>query len=337
MSGPERRIGAAFRLRSICLSTAIFAASCVSLGSSAAQPRPDLADRRAVRVDTYASQPELVDSVNTHWIDTPAGLIVVDTQRIVPEARQAIRHIQATGRPVVAILITHPHTDHYGGLPLFRKAFQNARVYASAGTIRSMREDTKGYNAARRKRHGDAFVAQQEINRALPNIIVSDGQRLSIAGIPIEVAEYRENEAEVTTLFYLPSERALFAGDLVNDGFVAVPFEGIEAWLAQLDQIEKRFPNVRTIYMGHGVPGPAANRLSRQRAYLQDLRSLVKAAVADNVLSAEDADRVAFEMERRHPFWHGVGGQPRQEVLRFTAGLVAKQYGARVEDVASFR
>ncbi|WP_294138471.1 hypothetical protein [Sphingomonas sp.] len=44
-----------------------------------------------------------------------------------------------------------------------------------------------------------------------------------------------------------------------------------------------------------------------------------------------------MKIERLWPFWNGVGGQLRQEVLRFVAGLVAKRQGATVEGQAQFR
>lgn len=303
------------------------AAAPAAAQASAAPNRP------AVR--TYASEPALVDSVNTHWIEIERGVVVVDAQRVLPEAERALRHIRAAaaGKPILGIFVTHPHTDHYGGLGVLKAAAPDAPIFAAAETIRSMAEDTKGFNAARRRRHGEIFPTQEAISANLPNRTLRDGDVVELGGLRIEIAEKRENEAEVTTLLHLPAQRLLFVGDLVNDGFVPVPFESLDRWLTQLDEIERGFPDARTVYMGHGVPGPTAPRIAAQRAYLVAIRDLVREAVArDGELSAAAAESITFELEARFPHWHGVGGNTRQEVLRQVEVAVARQHGARVAD-----
>ncbi len=290
-----------------------------------------------VTVHTYAAQPRLVDSVNTHWIETEQGLIVVEAQRVFPEAERAVRHIQALGKPVLAIMVSHPHTDHYGGLPVFRAAFPDAPVYAAAITIRSMREDSRGYNAARLARHGDIFPTQAEIDANLPDRVIADGDLIDLGGLRIVVYELGASEAEVSTMLYLPNQGILFAADLINNGFVPAPLENLDTWLVHLDVIAERFAADTTVYIGHGAHGPLGPLLAAQRTYLIDLRDAVVAAIGDGVLDAEEADAVALEMESLYPHWHGVGGNPRSEVLRAVAGIVAAQRGAEVRSDAAFR
>jgi glyoxylase-like metal-dependent hydrolase (beta-lactamase superfamily II) len=47
---------------------------------------------------------------------TDTGVVVVDAQRLLSEARKVVAEARATGMPLVGVLLTHPHTDHYGGL-----------------------------------------------------------------------------------------------------------------------------------------------------------------------------------------------------------------------------
>ena len=326
---PKGRKGAS--LRAAPIGTFLALALLVAAWPAAAQTTDQ------ITVHTYAAQPKLVDTVNTHWIETGDGLIVIDAQRVFPEAERAVRHIQALDKPVLAIFVTHPHTDHYGGLPVFRDAFPEAPVYAAAVTIRSMREDSRGYNAARLSRHGEIFPTQAVIDANLPERVIADGDVIALGGLRIEVHELGASEAEVSSMLYLPDHDVLFAADLINNGFVPAPLEDLDTWLEHLDIIDGRFSDDTMVYIGHGAHGALGDRLPAQRDYLTDLRDAVAAAIQDGLLDSDEADAIALALESRYPHWHGVGGNPRSEVLRAVAGFVAEQRGAEVRSDAAFR
>jgi glyoxylase-like metal-dependent hydrolase (beta-lactamase superfamily II) len=87
-------------------------------------------------------------TVNTYWIETPGGgLVIIDVQRDLVHAAQALAAVKAVGKPVRAILVTHAHPDHYTGLGLFRRAFPGVPVYSSKATADAIRNDTYGANA----------------------------------------------------------------------------------------------------------------------------------------------------------------------------------------------
>lgn len=181
------------------------AAAATSAALAAARPataRADGAPGGSLRIGGHTSSGPLNHKVNSYWIETERGVIVVDGQWTLPEARRALAELRRqTDKPIVGILLTHPHSDHYGGLGVFAaEAGPDAPIHASALTLRSLKHDEQGFFAGRKKAFGDAFPAYV----TLPNSLVADGDRLDLDAVPIEVLDLRQNEALTTTLFYLP-------------------------------------------------------------------------------------------------------------------------------------
>lgn len=246
-----------------------------------------------------------MDRVNLYWMETNEGIVIVDAGRFLSQAGYALEKIRASSKkPIIGILITHPHSDHFGGLPVFTSsAIKNVPIYASQTTYDDIRTDGQGFIAARKELHGNDFPAREEI--PLPNRIVKNGDEISLGGLKFQVIDLPKNETIATTLYYLPEQKALFAGDFVVNGDTPFLGDGYSSnWLKQLQMILKRYPNV-TIYHGHGEPGLAQPLIEAQSEYIETIRSLVSDALATGkeVTPQEKADIVA-QMEKKYPdYW----------------------------------
>lgn len=246
-----------------------------------------------------------MDRVNLYWIETNEGIVLVDTGRFLSQARYALEEIRASSnKPIIGILITHPHTDHYGALPVFAEAaVKNVPIYASQITYDDIRTDGQGFIAARKQLHGNDFPAHEEI--PLPNRIVKDGDEISLGGLTFQVIDLPKNETIATTLYYLPEQKALFAGDFVVNGDTPFLGDGYSAnWLAQLQMILNRYPDV-TIYHGHGEPGQARLLIEAQSEYIETVRSLVSNALAtENEVTPQEKANILTQMEAKYPdYW----------------------------------
>ncbi|ELX09059.1 putative hydrolase [Janthinobacterium sp. HH01] len=234
--------------------------------SAAATPRTG--------VWTYAG----TGTVNTYWIETPGGsLVVIDTQRDLKHAALAVQAVRAVGKPVKAILITHAHPDHYTGIGLFKQAFPEATVYGSAATVNAIRTDAYGYNAVTRKDAPDVtpdhFIT--------PDVTIEDNSTLQIDGLSIVTRELGAGEAHATTAYYLPASGDLYPGDVILNHLHAPLLEGAtSSWLAILDRLEVLYPDVRTVHPGHGIAGPKQPMFDDQRAYLRACRAIAAEEIA---------------------------------------------------------
>ena len=248
-------------------------------------------------------------SVNNYWLDGPDGIVAIDAHWRLSDAERALADLrQRTDEPIAALILTHPHSDHFGGAPVFLGAGGDVAYHGSAWSTRSIANDEQGFVANRQDQFGEDFPAEVP----LPNRRIEDGEPIEVAGLTIEPTILRQNEAVETVLLYLPAERALFTGDLVNHDTLPVLYQGgLDGWIAQLEGLRAAFPEAETIYPGHGGPGPFDELVEGQIAILSAHRDLIAAALeGDGRVSDEEREEIADAIEEGFPEMRTTAGIP---------------------------
>ena len=266
-------------------------------------------------VRTYASPDP--DSVNSHLIETPNGVIVISAQRLFSEADKAITRVERLGKPVLAIVVPVPHTDHFGGLTRWRAAFPNAKVYAAEATVESMRTDGEEYIASRKQALGDDFPSQAQVNATLPDEIVEDGDAVEIDGLTLRFIDLPNNNAPTNTMVYLPDQGVLFSSEVVEDSItVFLKDADLDNWLSQLNLVEDRFANTTIVYPAHGTPGPLLPLITEARTHLTTYRDGVDSALADDQhVDKAEATALMSQIESAYPDYTAVARLPREQLV----------------------
>src|SRR5580698_2880956 len=75
-------------------------------------------------------------NVNSYLLSDAENVIVVDLLRNSHEAVALADHVEATGKKLAGIFISHGHPDHYIGLGVFHRRFPEAPVSVASTEIR---------------------------------------------------------------------------------------------------------------------------------------------------------------------------------------------------------
>jgi glyoxylase-like metal-dependent hydrolase (beta-lactamase superfamily II) len=212
--------------------------------------------------------------VNSYLVETDSGILVVDTNLLASDIEALRARLSALKKPILAVLVTHAHPDHFNGiLALVRD--HEVPVYAAASVARAIEEIADAKRAQWSPIYGDEWPAETYY----PNTSVADGQTIQLDGISISVAVVGPAESHADSYFLLRSDHATpvaFIGDIAFHGAHPYTADGhTTAWLAALDRISTELAEVHTLYPGHGDPtGPQL--LAEQRRYLLYYREVVR-------------------------------------------------------------
>jgi glyoxylase-like metal-dependent hydrolase (beta-lactamase superfamily II) len=215
---------------------------------------------------------------NAGFVVTPKGVVVVDALGSPVLAKKLIAEIKKiTPQKVVAVIVTHYHADHVYGLQEFKKI--GAKIYAQ-GEGRSYISSETAKQRLIASRIDFAPWVNTSTTLMGADIWIDQAYTLRVGGIEFKIGRVGPAHAPEDLIIYVPSEKVLFAGDLVFRG--RIPFVGnadSKGWLQALDEIQLLNPSI--VIPGHGAHSVnPAEDIRFTREYLRYLReSMTKSAV----------------------------------------------------------
>lgn len=302
---------------------AIVAVACVTALAGGAVSAPGMA-ASAPAAGRFTSSGE--GPVNSWWVETPQGrLILFDAQRDTSSANQLIAELQATGKPVAAIFVTHPHPDHVTGLGLVAAAFPQAGVYAGAVTATEISADSQGLLKPAAEASPGVLPAPRFTR------VLRDNESVAIDGVEVRALTIGDGESVGATAFWLPKMKLLVAGDVATAGPLPWLAEARTGdWLAQLGELKTRVPAGAMTLPGHGDAAPYGKLSGWTSGFLKAVRGAVAAAQrpkspeGEKVTEAE-RDAIAADLTRRFRLTSGVAALPIERLWKLNIDAVARE------------
>jgi glyoxylase-like metal-dependent hydrolase (beta-lactamase superfamily II) len=231
-------------------------------------------------------------AANSTLIYGDKDAILVDTQFAMSEAHKVAAMILESKKNLTTIYITHGHPDHYFGLAVMKAAFPSAKIVGVPTTVAGVKN---GWEARRKfwtsEFGGNLPLGDPVVPEELP------GPTLTLEGETLEITSGVMGDAPNNTFVWIPSLRAVLAGDIVFAGsHFTVPRMGTmprDEWIKTLDRIAALKPAI--VVPGHQGMGAKndASVIDWMKKYMQDWDK--------TVASSKSADEVRTKMKKTYP------------------------------------
>jgi glyoxylase-like metal-dependent hydrolase (beta-lactamase superfamily II) len=248
------------------------------------------------KVHMFTSTPGEMDT-NSFLIETAASVVAIDTQFLGTPARQFRAMLDAIGKPLRAVVITHPHPDHFNGTDVFLEGLTDIPILSTQETLAGIHACATKVRDKWLPMYGDEYPV---ITR-FPNLIIGRKHTLTFDGTDIIIDSIGPGEAVDISIVYVPESRDLILGDVLYDRTHAWILEQhSREWLLQLEDIKTRYPDAKTVYSGHGGSGPMS-MLDEQAAYIRRFREIVADGASDNAMTPKQKSAVVARIKKTYP------------------------------------
>jgi glyoxylase-like metal-dependent hydrolase (beta-lactamase superfamily II) len=252
--------------------------------SKAFASQADLADKQVsfTQLSQHAWAYTAEGDPNTGIVIGDDAVMVIDTQATPAMAQDVIRRIrEVTDKPIKYVVLSHYHAVRVLGA----SAYQPEHVIASHDTYELIVERGEADKASEIGRFPRLFRAVESVPPGLtwPTITFKGEMTLWLGKLEVKLLQLGRGHTKGDTVVWLPGERTLFSGDLVE--FDATPYAGdayFQDWPQTLDNLAALKPLALVPGRGAALKGEAqvAQGLAGTRAFVSELFASVKAGAS---------------------------------------------------------
>jgi glyoxylase-like metal-dependent hydrolase (beta-lactamase superfamily II) len=226
-----------------------------------------------VTIHTHASAEGGIFA-NAFLVESPNAVVAIDSTLSESESKSLRRALDALAKPLLAVLVTHPHPDHVAGITNL-VAGDTPPIIATRDVFDLMQQ----LEVPKRKQWGPVYGAEWVARWTYPNTLAQSGQRFDFDGVQYRVLDVGAGgDSTANSVWFIDAPaRTIFLGDLVFNGTHAYVADGhMLAWLANLTRLAPLCAGMERVFPGHGSSAAPAALFETQRDYLLRLAAHVQ-------------------------------------------------------------
>jgi glyoxylase-like metal-dependent hydrolase (beta-lactamase superfamily II) len=217
---------------------------------------------------------------NTGVVVGNDAVMVIDTQATPVMAQDVVQRIrQVTDMPVKYVVLSHYHAVRVLGA----SGYAPEHIIASRDTYDLIVERGKEDMQSEIERFPRLFRAVESVpGLTWPTIVFEKRLTMTLGTLQVEILQLGRGHTKGDTVVWLPQDRVLFSGDLVE--YEATPYTGdayLSDWPATLDAVEALRPAKLVPGRGAALMTPEAVKagLNGTRAFVEAMFESVKKGV----------------------------------------------------------
>ena len=233
---------------------------------------------------------------NTGVVIGDEAVLVIDTQATPVMAADVIRRIRSVSdKPIDYVVLSHYHAVRVLGA----SAYNARHVIASRDTYDLIAERGEADMKSEVERFPRLFHAVESVpGLTWPNVVFERALTLWLGSLEVQIMQLGRGHTKGDTVVWLPAERILFSGDLVE--FEATPYAGdcyFEDWPGTLDAVAALQPG--KLVPGRGAALQTAEAVARGLAGTRNFVSELYAAVKKGVAAGRDLKAIYCEVSEQ--------------------------------------
>jgi glyoxylase-like metal-dependent hydrolase (beta-lactamase superfamily II) len=207
-------------------------------------PPAPAAPKLALQVITGSPEGFLVNST---LITGDKEAVLIDSELTLADGKKVADAVTASKKTLTTVFVTHFHPDHYFGFTAVKDAFPNAKLVALPATVEEIQKTWE----AKVKQWKPLFKDAIPSKPVLPEPLVGDA--LMVDGVKLEVVGGQQGDTSNDAYVWIPSLKAVIAGDIVYDDVFPWTAETTpdsrKAWAGTLDKLSALNPEI--VVPGH--------------------------------------------------------------------------------------